>query len=368
MNRLLCGCVLAAGLGATVRAETIPAHDARVLVEGRSVATERGGVKLAFPGVDLHLAVTGPALTMRADASGSECDFDVIVDGRRVRRVRLPPGEHETELFAAAAAGPHRVEVVHVTETWNGGCEVEAFTAAGGFGSADPLPTRRLVFIGDSFTCGAAAEVRPGEPVDPVKSRRQNARLSFGWRLARALGAQVELVAFGGRGLMRDWQGAAVDPPLPEIYERTLADDPAARWTPAAGTAPEAIVVCAGNDFDSGIPDEAAYERTAAAFVRTLRRDAPHAAILLVVSPVLFDPPSGAPRRSVLRGYLETVAAQVRDPGVTVLDLGTCAIVPGDGHPDGPAHEAFAARLEPRLRQALAGHEPMGDASPGNQP
>lgn len=366
MNGRAGGILLAGALALGARAETIPAHDARVLVEGRSVATIPGGVKLGFPGVALHLTVTGPSLSMRADASGSECDFDVMVDGRRVRRVRLPTGEHETELFANASAGPHHVDVVHVTETWNGGCEVEAFMAAGGFGPPDPLPARRIVFIGDSFTCGAAAEVRPGEPVDPVKSRRQNARLSFGWRVARALSAQVELIAFGGRGLIRDWQGAAVDPQLPEIYERTLAEDPAACWTPAADAAPAAIVVCAGNDFDSGIPDEAAYERTAAAFVRTLRRDAPDAAILLVVSPVLFDPPSGAPRRSVLRGYLETVAAQVRDPGVTVLDLGTCAVVPGDGHPDGPAHEAFAARLEPRLRLALAARGRR--ASQSNQP
>jgi len=342
---------LAAGAPAALRSETLPASSPRVWVEGRSVTTPRQGVKLGFPGVTLHLAVRGPSLSFQAEASADEVDFDVVVDGTLRGRVRLPRGEATTVLFQGLPDARHQVELVHATESSNGTCEVETLTAAA-FLAPAPAPARRLLFIGDSFTCGAAAECRPGLPTPATKSRRQNARLSYGWMLSRMLSAQVSLVAYAGRGLLRDWQGLRTPIEAPEIYERALADDPAAPWR-HADYVPDAIGVCLGNDFDAGIPDQEDYVPAYVEFVRKLRRDAPRAQIILIVSPVVSDPPGAVPRRTVLRAYMDQVVERLHDPRVAVADAGAYRGVPGDGHPDGAAHEAVAGILEPLFRKAL---------------
>lgn len=355
--------LLAAALAfasAACPAETIPAAGPLVRTEGRTVATPRKGVRLGYPGVALHLSAQGPSLAARAETSADEVDFDVLVDGRLARRVRLPRGESDTTLFEGASDAAHTVELVHCTETSNGVCEFETFSAKG-FLSPPPAPPRRLLFIGDSFTCGAAAECRPGLPVRPTKSQRQNARLSYGWLLSRALGAEVSIVAYAGRGLLRDWQGLSSPREAPEFYEYAIADDPATPW-PHATYVPDAIGVCLGNDFDAGVPDETSYVRAYVEFVRKLRRDAPGAAIVLIVSPVVSDRPGSVPRHTVLRAYLDQVAKALGDPRVLVAEVGTYPGVPGDWHPDGTAHESVASLLDPILRKALPSAQ--GKANP----
>ncbi len=334
-------------------AETIPAAGPLVRAEGRTVPTPRQGLRLGYPGVAFHLSAQGPSLAMRAETSADEVDFDVLVDGRFARRVRLARGESDAVLFEGASDAAHTVDLVHCTETSNGICEIETFSARG-FLSPPAAPTRRLLFIGDSFTCGAAAECRPGLPIRPTKSQRQNARLSYGWLLSRALGADVSIVAYAGRGLLRDWQGLSSPREAPEFYEYAIADDPATPWAHASYV-PDAIALCLGNDFDAGVPDETTFIRAYIEFVRKLRRDAPRAAIVLIVSPVVTDRPGSVPRHTVLRAYLDQVAKALGDPAVLVADVGTYPGVPGDWHPDGTAHEAVAAILDPILRKALTG-------------
>jgi len=347
---------LFAAMGAVVlpiaNASSIPADNPLVRVEGRSVTTARHGVRLGYPGVALHLTVHGPNLAFRTDASAEEVDFDVMLDGVLQQRVRLPRGEAETVLFSGASDTDHRVEIVHCTESSNGYCEVATFTTAGAFLPPTPAPGRRLLLIGDSFTCGAATECRPGLPINPSKARRENCHLSYGWLLARRLDAQVHIIGYAGRGLMRDWQGLKEPRSAPEFYEFTLADDSTTPWAHHSYE-PDIIGVCLGNDFDSGVPDEQDYVQTYVEFVRKLRRDAPRARIFLLLSPVVKDEPGTVPRRTVLRSYQEAVVRHLGDPGVRIVDIGTYPGVPGDWHPDGTAHEAVANILEPLFRHAL---------------
>lgn len=334
-----------------LHAATIPASGPLARVEGRCVPSASGSVTLGYPGVTVHLSVRGPSLNMTAKATASEVDFDVIVDGRLEGRVRLKQGLSDTRLFGNATNELHQVEIVHVTESSNGYCEIESFTSEA-FEAPPAPPAHRLLFIGDSFTCGAATECRPGRPTPATKSLRQNARLSYGWILSRRLSSDVSLVSYAGRGLIRDWEGLQSPQPAPEFYEYALADDHSTAWRHASFV-PDAIGVCLGNDFDSGIPDEAEYVRSYTEFLRKLQRDAPKAAILLIVSPVIWDAEDGPPRHTVLKAYLNEVVRRLNSPSVSVVDVGNYHGVPGDGHPDGSAHETVAHILEPRLRAAL---------------
>jgi lysophospholipase L1-like esterase len=351
---LLAAAHVSRAAGASGAPQVLRANAPEISYEGRVVVTSAGAVRMAFPGVTIRLHWRGRMLGLRANAASDTVLFDLRIDGGAVRRLQLAKGESEIELLAGAAAGEHDIELTRRTESWMGVCDVLAFTtdADGTWLAPRPPPSRKLLFIGDSFTCGAATEVRPGEPMER-KELRQNARLSYGKLLAERLGAQVHLVACGGRGMLRDWQGIRQIRNPAEYYECALPDDVGARWDFAAYV-PDAIGVClCTNDFDEGIPDQTEFVRVYAEFVRKLRHDAPHASIFLIESPILQDMADQVPKRAVARAYLREVIRRVADPAVHLAPISAYPTVPNDGHPDGAAHRAVADELEPLLRRTL---------------
>lgn len=353
---LACGVLAAAaGLGAPVRvlgAQEVPAASPLVLFEGRHSVDAEGAVRLGFPGVTAHLRFRGRALSVRVRAT-HELYFDVFVDGGAPVQLALRAGEGSYPLLDGQAASEHTVALLRCNESWQGTCEILGFDPGpgGALVAPDALPARRLMFIGDSVTCGEMTAWLPGRDMKDVSNC--NARLSYGMILARALGAQCHLVSYGGRGIIRDWQGIRDTRNAPQFYELALPDDPAVLWRPQAYV-PDAIGIQLGtNDFSQGIPDQNEFVNGYVEFLRKVRRDAPGALIFLMESPILKDDAEGVPRRSVLRAYLGQVLARVADPRIVLAPLSHQPGVPGNGHPTGAEHEAMARELEPLLRSGL---------------
>lgn len=330
------------------------AGDAReISYEGRTVRTAAGTVRLGYPGVITRVNFRGTSLRMHGRTASDELYLDLGVDGAAPVCLQVPKGESDIVLAHDLIAGTHHVEIFKRIESCVGVLEVISFCVDGEFLPATPLPTRRLMFLGDSFTAGQATTVEEGGRGDASKAKRENARLSYGRLLADRLHAQCHLIAYAGRGVVRDWQGITAVRCAPEYYEYALPDDPGTAWNPQTYV-PEAIGVCLGNnDFDAGVPDEVAYVAAYAEFVRKLRRDAPQAFIFLILSPNLTDEPGRVPKRSVQRAYLEEVVNRLGDARIQVVPIAHYQPVPGDGHPSGTAHRAIADELEPVFRKAL---------------
>jgi hypothetical protein len=218
------------------------------------------------------------------------------------------------------------------------------------------LPARKLMFIGDSITCGQSLDIVPGDPLKGKTAHAEeasNARLSFGKILAQKLNAQCVLVGYGGRGVIRDWQGIRHINNAPQFYELALPDDPSCLWRQNS-YAPDAIAICLGtNDFSPGIPDENEFVNAYVEFIRKIRRDSPQALIFLLDSPMLGDADGKPPKRSVLHAYLQEIAGQINSPQVLLATVSHYAGIPGNGHPTRAEHEAIARELEPQFRQAL---------------
>ena len=68
------------------------------------------------------------------------------------------------------------------------------------------LSPRKLLFVGDSITCGEVAGFTPG-PMAPTDAFFTNANITYAKLTAKALNAQCSLVSYGGKGIIRDWQG-----------------------------------------------------------------------------------------------------------------------------------------------------------------
>jgi lysophospholipase L1-like esterase len=339
---------LLAGAFASAHADdshVLRADDARVVRMGRTVATPEGALRFGYAGVTLRVAFDGTRLAMDASSSGTSL-LDVSVDGAAPTTVRLDATSGRIDLVQHAAPGRHTVELVHRTETWLGMPAIRDFVSDGSFVAAPPLPARKLLVLGDSVTCGTNMDRPAAEKNDPAW---WNARVSYGMLAARALDAQVQLVCYGGRGLVRSWNGRTDELQLPAFYGLAIADAAhPAPWT-QADYHPDLIVVAIGtNDFTPGIPDHAAYVVTYAAFVRTLLRDHPRAQVVLTEGAIL-----NGDKKAALTAYLnETVARS----GSAQVHYVPSAYHPGDArdaHPTTPQHAAMADELVPPLRSLM---------------
>ncbi len=341
------------------KAGELPASLQRVRVEGRAAIGPEGRLELGFPGVTLHLRCRGSAVLMTADASSDEVFFDVIVDNQPAVRLHAKPGRGTYPLLAAdTPTGEHRIQVVRRTESWQGTVDILGFSAGPGTVLLDPPPPspRRLLFIGDSVTSGEIAAYRADDPLNGRTAHNANAadaRLSYGYVLARQLGAECHLVSYGGRGVIRDWQGMRETANAPQFYELARPDDPTVLWNHAAYV-PDAIGIGLGtNDFSSGVPDQTEFVTAYVEFLRKIRRDAPRAWIFLLESPILQDAPGQPPKRTVLRADLELVLARINDLRIALGPVRHYPGLPGNGHPLASEHAQIADELRPLFQKAL---------------
>jgi lysophospholipase L1-like esterase len=350
--RAIFGALLALAAGGAP--ELVPADDPRVAVTGRVDRSRAGRVRLGYPGVALGLRFEGASLAMRAEATTPDVYFDVSVDGGPARVLRLAAGAADAVLAEGLAAGTHTVELVHRNETWQGVVSVVGFrTDAGGrLVPPGPRPTRRLLFVGDSVTCGENVDRAVG--ACPKDASHWNAAGSYGMRLARALSAEAHLVCYGGRGLVRDWQGRTDVLNAPRFFDLALPEEDGPAWD-HAGWAPDAVVVSLGtNDFSTGLPEREAWVSAYVAFVRRIRARHPSAGVVLTEGAIVSDAEPARPARTTLAAFLDEAVRRLADRRIVHAPS---ARHPGDAcdvHPTAAEHAAMARELEPSVR-AVAG-------------
>ncbi|HLP02914.1 MAG TPA: GDSL-type esterase/lipase family protein [Opitutaceae bacterium] len=336
-------------------------RDPRIQYIGRLAFPGADEAKMGFPGVTIRFAYRGPAPTLAFGATSPFCAFNLTVNGWDPVVIRLPEGRSELPLPSGVAPQDGWVvELVRRNENWQGLASFHGFELPAGceLVAPPPPPARKLMFIGDSITCGEAIDRFPPE-LDNT-SRMANAARSYGMLLGRALGAQVHLVSCGGRGVMRNWKGEGADRDVtaPQFFQRALPDDPAAAWDHSAYT-PDAIVICLGqNDLNEPI-DETVFTAAFTGFLADIRRVHPRAAVLFTESPMRSEDPAtkDGQTREFQRRCLSNVIAAARAAGdmrVAFAPLHQHAGTPTNAHPVAFQHEQMAAELIGPLR-ALVG-------------
>lgn len=344
----------------SLNATVVSPRDPRIQYIGRLAFASEAEAKLGFPGVTIRFAYRGPAPTILFGASSAFCAFSLAVNGWDPVVIRLPEGRSDLPLPSGPApAGGWVVELVRRNESWQGvatffglslpaGCELVAPPA---------LPTRKLMFIGDSITCGEAIDRYPPE-LDSTP-RMSNAPRSYGMLLGRSLGAQVHLVSYGGRGVLRDWQGKTDTNNARDFFPLALPDDPAAKWDHTRYQ-PDAVVIALGqNDLSSGWIEEAAFTAAFASLLDDIRLAYPRTAVLFTESPMRSEDPTteDGKKREFQRRCLRTVIEAARAAGgqrVAFAPLHQYPGTPTNAHPVAFQHEQMAAELIGPLR-ALTG-------------
>lgn len=329
-----------------VLAAPITAADAHVARMGRSEVNEDGSVRFGYPGVSFYMAFEGSRLSMEAEATANRNFIDVIVDGGEPRKMNLPNRKQAVTLFEADKPGLHRVEIVNRSETWHGIATLRSFDTDGEWKSAPELPKRKLLVLGDSITCGEAIDRVPGTKKDPSW---WNPRASYGMLMARELDSQVQLVCYGGRGLVRTWDNKTDEMNLIDYYQLAVADKThPAQWDQKAYQ-PDVIVSAIGtNDMAPGIVARESYVAAYVKLVQTLLKDHPRAQIMLTEGGIL----SGE-KQAALTAYIAETVSRVGNARVHAI---ASTGYPGDatdGHPTKEQNVEIAQDLLPQIRAIM---------------
>jgi lysophospholipase L1-like esterase len=333
---------------------TIQATSSNILWTGRNVRNSDGSVILAYPGIECRFRVKGATASARFNTTSEDCWFGVQINNEPTRKIKLPKGDSTVVLFAGLDQyKSHTVRLVRRTESWLGVATLKGIETPGTFLAPPRLPSKRLLFIGDSITCGEKTE---SEPPDFAKDASAwNADVSYGHVLGRRLGVQVHLVSYGGRGVYRDWQGKdnTETNNAPVFFERTLPDDPANLWSHASYM-PDAVVIALGtNDFGQGIPAQEVFVPAYVEFLKRIRAVYPKAFLCVADSPITVGSTERGP---TLSKYLQIIVAERVQQGDKNIGFAPVRYQPGtavDGHPTAAQHAEIATDLEPTLRKAL---------------
>ena len=119
---------------------------------GRADRSDPSRVRVGYPGVTLRVRFEGPSLGARFSCTTGASRLAVLVDGAPPRVVRLASGDSELLLADGLGPGPHVVDVVHRTETWQGIVTVRGFFAGKGGKILPPIPG-----AGPSAACCSSA-------------------------------------------------------------------------------------------------------------------------------------------------------------------------------------------------------------------
>ncbi|MET9391054.1 SGNH/GDSL hydrolase family protein [Streptomyces sp. NPDC006624] len=236
-------------------------------------------LRYSWPGVYFEGRVRGTGVGVVLDDPAA--DYDVSVDGTTVATL-VTPGR-TTHWIRGLRDGVHTVRLVKRNDTPWSTSSFGGFRAApGGAVLAPPAArSRQIEFIGDSLTAGYGNLSASRDCDAEQLGRTTNADVGYGALTARRLGADHQINAYSGLGIVRNYGGGSPEVTYRTFYDRALLNEPDDVWHNPGTWRPRLVVVHLGtNDFSTPPgPDEpwtdeslaAAYRGAYSGFLEKLR-------------------------------------------------------------------------------------------------
>lgn len=280
------------------------------------------------------------------------------LDGVYQKRLRVSGASAAPLVITAPRGGKHTVWLYKATEAHTGPVAIEKIT--GQAVKALPNPKAPLIeFIGNSITCGAAAD--PSEvPCGTGEYHDQhNAYLAYGPRVARALKTNFVLSSVSGIGIYRNWNSDG--PNMPQVYEKLDFQENGTRQWDFKTYSPQVVSIALGtNDLSNGdgktprLPfDSTRYVSSYLQFIKLVKSKYPQAQLALLSSPM-----ASGRNRALLQRCLTAVQQQTNAAYPTAKPVATYFFQPMQargcsGHPNVEDHAILAKELEPFFSKLL---------------
>lgn len=321
--------------------------------------------ELTWPGTGVSFTFKGTSATISLANIVGDNSFDLVIDGKAPTEIAKVV--NTTISTPKLTKGTHSVVLRRRSETALGTVSINTVTTDGTFVAEKPL-TRQIEIIGDSITVGYG--------LDGTNPCTNNAAVTdnpktYGVLAANALNADYNVIAWSGKGLVRNIATGQTDtsPLTPELYTRYGANDASGSYPFPSSWKPSAVVINLGtNDwsylgFDASGQSYAAREVLSPAtftaglvkFVKQIQTKYPNAQFFLLNSPMLSD---SYPTAADAQNTNQTKAVQdaVKQIGAKAhfVDWPTQGSEVGcDYHPNAATHAAEGTVLAAAIKSVL---------------
>lgn len=317
---------------------------------GRFDFSDKANVAFDWPGVYIRTAFQGTSC--KAVLKGVNC-FDAFIDEKLVATIKTGPESATYELVNNLTDKTHQLLLVKRSESSTPSFFQGLILDSGKSLVKPPAaPTRKIEFIGDSYTAGFSNESTsrecPAEKTDSLILTSTNTYKAFGPLCAQAFNAQYQINAISGKGLVRNYNGIDKGKELPLLYEKALLSLNEKQWDFNRWKADVVVIGIGINDFQADPPyaDSSKFDSEYVKLLSKLRKAYPGVKFILCATKVW---PTNAliPR---VKSIVENQKAQGhKDIWYYEYQTENGALY---GHPNINDHQIIAKGLIPIIAQA----------------
>jgi len=327
---------------------------------GRYIIDNQQNLELISSAVHFGFSFTGSSCSVFASLpdANSHNYFQYTLDGTYQKKIRVEGNSNQPIVITTAGEGEHTIWIYKTTEAQTGPIYIKKIT--GKNLKSLKVPALPLIeFIGNSITCGAAADASETPCGTGVYHDQHNAYDAYGPRVARALGVNFIMSCVSGIGVYRNWNSDG--PTMPQVYENTgMGLDSSQKWD-FKKYSPDIVSIALGtNDFSTGdgkrprLPfDSAVFVNHYIDFVELVKTKYPSAQIALLSSPMV-----NGGNRQTLQNCLTSVkqnidTRQAADKPVALYFFNPMHTHGCAGHPNVEEHAILANELIPFFKKFL---------------
>ncbi|MBS7254432.1 SGNH/GDSL hydrolase family protein [Flavobacterium branchiicola] len=214
-----------------------------------------------------NVILIGTASSVSFNFTGNECSISLqsvdsyehhnyvslVLDGKYIGKIRIEKGAIQSfPIKVTSNKKEHTLEVYKNTEAHTGGILFAGTTAK--LTSIAFKKKKKIEFIGDSITCGAASDgsdipCDKGEYMD-----HHNSYYAYGSTLSRAIGVDYLVSSVSGIGMYRNWNDENKEEAImPDVYQNLYLTKDNSKSKYDFAFQPDIISIALGtNDFSGG--------------------------------------------------------------------------------------------------------------------
>ncbi len=228
----------------------LPATDLQPV--GRYCINEADQLALVSSAAHFSFSFEGDAceLTVHLPAGGGHNYLQYAINGVYQNRIKIVGGGVQVIPIKGTSKGKTEVSIYKATEAHTGDIFIEAIRGKKVRALA-PASGPVIEFIGNSITCGAAADPSEVPCGTGAYHDQHNAFMAYGPRVARSLGVEHILNSVSGIGIYRNWNSDG--PTMPQVYDKIDFQEGNSTLWNHNNFKPQIISIALGtNDFSNG--------------------------------------------------------------------------------------------------------------------
>lgn len=327
---------------------------------GRSIINSGKDLELISSAVHFGFSFEGSECQVYASVpdAGGHNYLQYVLDDIYQKRIKISGNNSQPITLTAPKNGRHTIWIYKATEATTGPIFIQKIAGKNLkvlSNSSAPL----IEFIGNSITCGAAADASEIPCGSGDYHDHHNAYYAYGPRVARALGLNYIMSSVSGIGIYRTWNRDG--PSMPQVYEKTnLQDDKDGLWN-FSNYSPEIVSIALGtNDFSNGDGvhmrpplDSAVFVSSYIKFVQLVKSKYSNTQIALLSSPMV----SGT-NGMLLEHYLQVIKQHIDSLYPSSKPVALFFFKPMQphgcsGHPSVEDHAILADELMPFFKKLM---------------